>query len=795
MKTKGSYDKLYSVRKYFVVNNGDGIELDPDLQPVVFSLPTPPKDWSKIKNYGLHPDDQIYRTDEVPKKLAQLEADVVEQFQEALASSRNNTITGYKLLMEFWDRVAKQYDVMEKEVAWMRHVIWKRYYGEWVFIDGKLTWFPPRYYMYVNFWYMSVKNGYERPEFRIRDWKSACVNHYLRHTHEGFSNLNKKGVAQKNEDGGYDVEDFGGRVFYGPIRPKNRRSGATHEALNEAHETVCTGVGKKATTLSKSVDDVEEFFDEMLYPSWVRMPMFLKPTWKGATATGQRLEYRPGANLYGALSMDSVVYYVKSTDEVVVDSKRLDFILLDEQGKKTGGGRVDVAERWSVSKQTLSTGDGASIHGFAMNPSTAEEMEDGAMQYKVMCDSSNFYVRSSSGQTSSGLMLVYFPAQYCLEGFVDCFGEAVVDTPTERQMTLTKKHYPHKEFPFIKRKVGAKEHLLSNRNLKLNSGRPEDLIAYRALMRKHPMRYAESWMGESGELGFPIIKIDKRLAEHESATMAWVDYGHFEWTHGFGSPVRWVPSDEGDKGRFELSMRVEKPFQNRTTKVKVYNGNNQQWEWQYGPSDPRIILGVDPFGFDNKSVAMQREDKSRKSDGGIGGYYPFDSRVDGEHDHDTWVSDRFILSYRYKPTSTDAFNEDVLMAAIYLGAWVYPEANITNTWEYFIRNGYGGYLKYDIDMQTGKPKAKPGYWMGEGTKGEMLSLMTGYLDRNAHRERHVPFLRECKEIRGPEELKNKDRLAAHGAALWGARDIDITVKAQESHNSVAEAYAALGIKM
>ena len=792
MPARSRYHELYTVRKHFVINNGDGIELDPDLKPIVFSLPEPPKSWRKIKNYGLHPDDQIYRPEEVPKRLLLLERQIAEASQQKYDQSRNKTINGYKLAKTFWAELADKAEVYEKEIQWMREVIWKRYYGEWVFIDGQLIWLPPRYYMYVNFWSLNVKKGYDQPEFRIRDWKSACTSHYLRHTTEAFGNLSKKGVAMKDKHGNYDVRDFGVRVFYGPIRPKNRRSGATHEALNEAHETVCTGIGKKATVLSKSVPDVIEFFDEMLYPSWKRMPIFLKPVWLGTTAEGQQLEYKSSNTAMSSLSMDSVLYYIKTTDESVVDSKRLDFILLDEQGKRTGGGRVDVADRWSVSKQTLSTGDGASIHGFAMNPSTAEEMEDGAKQYKVMCDRSNFYHRSKTGQTKSGLMLVYFPAQYCLEGYVDCFGQSVTETPTQRQIDLTKKHFPSRTHTFINLAMGSREYLTANRNQHLISGKPDDLSAYRSLMRKHPMKYAESWIGESGDMGFPIIKMDKRIAEHDSDTENWVEKGHFKWLDKFGGRVMWMPDKDDD--RFELSIKIPPEYTNRLTKSKVFNGLNQRWEWQNAPADPRFILGGDTFGFDNKSVASQRDDKSRKSDGGIGGYYPFDSRVDNEDAPSEWASDRFILSYRYKPPTTDAYNEDLLMAAIFLGGWVYPERNISNTWEYFIRNGFGGFLKYDINIQTGKPHEKPGYWIGASGKQEMLQAIASYLDRNVHRERHIPFIRECKEIRGPEELLNYDRIAAHGAALMGARDMDVSGVVTEKVNRVEQAYRSLGVR-
>ena len=792
---KSKYHDLYRVRRHFVVNNGDGLELDPDLKPIVFSLPDPPKDWTNIKNYGLHPDDQIYRPDETPKDVLLLENEIVEEAQMLYEHNRTNSITGYKLLRDFWSRLSDQSDRYEKEVQWMRHVIWKRYYGEWVFIDGQLLWLPPRYYMYTNFWNMNVDTGYICPDFRIRDWKSACANHYLRHTKEGFGNLNKRDIALKL-DGEYVVKNFGARVFYGPIRPKNRRSGATHEAMNEGHETVCTGVGKTATALSKSVPDVEDFFDKMLYPSWKRMPMFLKPTWLGAQPDGQRLEYKASSNMFGALSMDSTMYYVKTTDEVVVDSKRLDYILLDEQGKKTGGGRVDVAKRWAISKQTLSTGNGANIHGFAMNPSTSEEMEDGAIQYRVMCDMSNFYQRSKTGQTKSGLMLIFFPAQYCLEGFVDCFGKAVVDSPTERQISLTNKHYPasnpNRKNVFIGNNMGAREFLKSLRNPLLTSGKSEDMTAYRGEMRKHPMSYKENWIGEAGDMGFPIVKIDSRLAEEETDSVKWVDNGHFKWEKDvFGGKVEWRPG--GDDDKFEISYHIVNTFTNRKIKSKVFNGLSQRWEWQFGPHDPRFILGGDTFGFDNKSLADQREDKSRKSDGGIGGYYPFDNRIDNETMPDTWDSGRFFLSYRYKPPSTDSYNEDLLMAAIYFGAWVYPENNITNTWEYFIRHNHGGYLKHDINVKDGKPKEKPGYWMGGNEKVEMFQAVADYLEKNVHRERHISFLKECKKIRGPEELQNFDRLAAHGAALRGARDMDVTSAVTEHSNRVKEAYEALGM--
>ena len=797
---KNDFEKYYRVRKYCVINNGDGETLDPDLKPIVFRLPDAPKDWSGIKNYGLHPDNQVYRVDEVPRKIKLLEDEIISEAEEAFQKSRNKTISGYKLLRAFWDKLNDEAERYKDEIKWMQNVIWKRYYGEWVFIDGQAIWLPPRYYMYLNFFHLSVKTGFVLPDFRIRDWKSSIANHYARTTDEALGNLNKKGRALPGKDGKYEVRSAGGRLFYGTIRPKNRRSGATYEALNEAHETVCTGFGKKATVLSKDTRDSEEFFHQMLYPAWRRMPLFLKPIWVGSNPDGSKLEYRLQNTSITGQGLDSIIYYnPRSTGEVVLDSRRLDFILLDEQGKPTGGGRVDVHARYSVSKQTLSTGNGANIHGFCLNPSTAEEMEEGAEQYKAMCDQSVFYERNKTGQTKTGLMLVYFPAQYCLEGFVDCFGKAVLNEPTERQIRLTKKHCPERTNVFAEMGLGSKQFLHEQRNYYLSSGKPEDIKAYRQEMRKHPMQYSESWIGDAGDMGFPIIKIDARIAETDGSQEQLVSHGKFRWKGEYGGDVEWVPMEEGEKdAKFEFSYHIKSQFANRKTRMKVFNGKVNRWEWQWGPEDPRFVLGGDTFGFDNKQEVNKRRDtgdRSRKSDGGIGGYYPFDSRIDGGKERSEYESDRFILSYRAKPPSSDAYNEDLLMAAIYLGAWVYPERNITNTWEYFIDHGFGGYLKYYIDMSTGKPHSRPGYWVGKEAKQDMFQMINDYLERNTFRERHIPFLKECKDIRGPEYLKDFDRLAAHGAALMGARDMSTTMQTMNKNSDFADKIQAFEDEM
>ena len=66
-------------------------------------------------------------------------------------------------------------------------------------------------------------------------------------------------------------------------------------------------------------------------------------------------------------------------------------------------------------------------------------------------------------------------------------------------------------------------------------------------------------------------------------------------------------------------------------------------------------------------------------------------------------------------------------------------------------------------------KDNPGYFMGGGTKMEMMNLMRNYIAYRGHKENDLKLLIECKSIRGIELLTNYDRLAAAGAALMGSR--------------------------
>jgi hypothetical protein len=273
-------------------------------------------------------------------------------------------------------------------------------------------------------------------------------------------------------------------------------------------------------------------------------------------------------------------------------------------------------------------------------------------------------------------------------------------------------------------------------------------------------------IGTSGDIGFSYEIIDKRIAELRklhSLGKPPVKVGNFyRENNDPEGRVYWRTEDDG---RFEMSMELPKEHTNLKRKTLIWDvekgGMIPSWEPVY---KSRFTLGCDPFEYSNTKVDTGT---SKQSDGGIAVLRSRDMSIDKGDDPHTWSTRRFVLSYRYRPASLLEYNEDVLMAAEYYGAMVFMERNKTGTWEHFIRRGRGGFLKYQMDLTTGKLADKPGYYAQGASKDEMFGELKDYIEFRGAEEDHLGFLEEARNIKAKDELTKYDKLAAHGAALLG----------------------------
>ena len=440
---------------------------------------------------------------------------------------------------------------------------------------------------------------------------------------------------------------------------------------------------------------------------------------------------------------------------VVIDGNRK--FLLEDCTVVHNTTEIDVDERGRVIANCLSLGNGLYIHGYKYAPSTVEDYTKGGEAFRKQMNQSSFYQRvGASGQTPSGLFRLFKSAEEGLEKKIDSYGYSVRGVIKDYQraegFTQTADEYL----------TGIKDH-------HKNQDTPESMAAYRSQKKLFPQRWADCWIGDSGEIGFDIEKIDNRMIEIRRMMANGnnpVARGNFEWTSGFGSDVRWDPHEE--LGRFEVSD-LHLGFQNKRIKDLVWDffDNIEKEAWKpYNPSFG--TAGADPIKFKKQAEVKRSYSKSGTSDGGFNVLREYDSLIDGNKPRSEWETENLVCTYRYRPKTDDDFCEDVLKACIWYGVMVYPEMNLAVVYKRFREWGYAGYLKHDI-MDDGKMKEEPGTHLHTQSKQEGFSLVRNFIDYHCHKIKHLSFLNECKEITNMDDLQNFDLLASVMCSQLGSR--------------------------
>jgi hypothetical protein len=763
MKSPKDNIKLYKPYKpWFGVNTGDR-----NLKPVYISLPNPPPA-KLVDGYGLHPDEQYFRRKEIPQKLKVLERRVIDELQDANERNPNMRVTEWRIYKRFWEIIEEEKEHYEKEIQFIKHVWWWRIHGYFFYNDGEITYIPPDYFDFLNFWQtpdINEDTGDYFFEYREKDRIKYLYKWYLEGTTESFRDFNDEGEAIKI-DGKYHMVDMGSRTFYGSGEPKTRRSGATTQAIHKIWKITCTVKGAFCTMVSMDGDKAEEHWKKKMIPGWQAYPLWLKPM-TSSNKEPTQIKLQAPAQVYGMNQMRSVLTYTKSAGEKKNDGEKIHGMLSDEEGK----GGPDVYERWNINQLTMSLNNGLTIFGWSDHPSTVEQMEGGGLAYYSMMLQSNFYQRlKDKGQTVSGLARIFFPNYEGIGGFVDRFGMSVVDKPTERQIRL------RPDAAFAKKGQGLKKIMQAERDELIRKGTPEAMAKYRSMRRKQPMEWDECWLGESGDIGFNMEILDKRLAEHRRLKVLHKEpYIRGNFVGELLNP-KWVTDPDGPfwiSAKMKPGMAAEKVVMPMWDAVHGGNYNH------HGPMLPTNFVGCgDVFGFDNKDISKQRMSKSRMSDGGLAIFMGRNMSTDIEDDMSKWTGHKFVLSYRHRTTLTE-YCEDVARAHVYFGAMMYPERNKEALWKFFIEQGLAGYLLYDVDILTGKQSDKPGFFSLEKSKDDLFRELKKYIDYRGHDEDFPPFLQECKDIRGPEQMKLFDRLTAHGGALLGYNQLKILQTASQ----------------
>jgi len=753
--------------KSFIVN--DGVK---GITPIRISLPKPPK-YYLIAGHKLEPEDQYFKREVMPEKLKSLEKDVRDKLRQKDREQRDFRATGQLIEDETWRELESNEEYYAKEIEWIKKQWWHRLYGYWFFNNGKPTYIDGWHWFYLNYWPIGNerKGSHGLPDYRDRDRKQFLFFRYSFTTCETFKNLDTEtGFAIADENGDYEIIELPFRVCGGVIQPKNRRGGNTHQGLCIQYEVTSRtkSTDKMSGIQSYTKDNALEHYNMKVMPAWECMPFFFKPQWEGDTRPSElSFTHRKFEPTLGGTKLT----YANTAEATAFDGSKQLINLSDEEGKTL---ETDIIYRWNVNKNTISTGDGSTIFGWSYHPSTVADMnERGGMQYKRLFEMSNFYQRNSkTGQTQSMLFGLLFPAYDGLEGFVDKFGNTIIDVPTEEQKNNG-----------FDRGYGAKEHILSTSDFLLKQNTPESLKSYREHRQLYPIDLTDFFLIDSGDTGINIQIIDKRLGEIDALPRNQKPSEMFDLKRidpsNKDSDVIHIPNPEG---RFKISFVPHSDQRNKRVQQQVFDRQKNAYKMAYSPIMPKFISCGDPFQFNTKTQAELRRDRSRWSNGGGATLRRRDMSIDTTDVISDWKSYGFVCTYNNRIAILDEYCEDMIMMCQFFGSLMYPETNVPRLYEYFLERGYGGYLAYGIDPLTGKIKDKPGFFTRD--KQKLFQANKDYIDKRGHVENHDDYLMECKQIPGIEYLTDFDLFVACGGCIMGDQETTAPITQKEVNKRV-----------
>ena len=566
---KYGYDKKYDL---IVISKTGEVGEIVSINGLVIALPLVP---SKVYQRSKKDKEQYWERGDLPKELSKINS--IFQWNDKPS--------------EFKDRWV---DYIEYEFD-------RREDGFWFMSNGIPTYITGSHYMYLQ--WTSIDIGY--PDFREANrilylhWE-ACKA---------------------------DSRSFGQDYL------KIRRSGFSFMSSSECINTGTLAKDARVGILSKSGTDAKKMFTDKVVPINSRLPFFFKPIMDGMDKPKTELAFRiPAAkitkkNMYEAVAdelygLDTSIDW-RNTDDNSYDGEKLLLLVHDESGKWLKPNNI--LNNWRVTKTCLRLG--SKIIGKCMMGSTSNALEKGGGNFKKLYYDSDVSKRNANGQTKSGLYSLFIPMEWNMEGFIDRYGQPVLNTPDEPVMGIDGHMIEQGAISYWENEVDSLK---------------SDPDALNEFYRQFPRTESHAFRDESKQSIFNLTKIyqqidynDALIKEHHVTT------GGFHWKNGVkDSEVVFTPDK---RGRFNISWTPNKNLQNRVvTKNGIkYPGNDH----------------IGAFGCDSYDISGTVGGGG--SNGALHGVTMFNM--------DEAPSNEFFLEYVARPQTAEIFFEEVLMACVFYG--------------------------------------------------------------------------------------------------------------------------------
>lgn len=619
-----------------------------------------------------------------------------------------------KPLPSFFDKV--EYDKQGNLVLTLQQ---EKYAGEevkrckqgiWVWIGDKLRYIPKRYYFYLQFY--TLEDG-TAPDFREADRLYYIFFEYW------FLVLWCLGI----------------------IRIKKRRQGASSQSCSNILYEAIFFKNSNCGLISKTQDDSKATFTEMITAAYRVLPVFLKPKQLNKEDTVSELVFAHKSSAVksgtaaGAKEEEGHNSKINFKAPVLnaYDRGRMSYVLGDEFGKLPLN--VPASRLLSIISKTLVKG--VKRVGWIDMPSTVNEMtQGGGAEYNKIWEAANQFKRKP---TINRIVRFFQPAYEAYEGFIDEFGDSVVDAPTEEQYDyLVSKWVVTNDGELISElseediRLGAKSYVLN----KLRDGK--DNIDLEEEIRMNPCTEEEAFMYAGVGCEFNAENIKNQIKKEEENPSYW-------------RRCRLVPKNETVKSIYpNVKDKVKRS-------VEWMDDAKGGWFILEGPNKPNKIkyfgdyiepqnealyqIGVDTtqdrIAIAGSNPAITVFKKSCIVDGIETGMYPVA----------LWIS----------PTRLDIhFDEQVLFACLLYGCKAnYEIDRRTDFYRFFCKENCQAFLTWTprLLMNPLKPKKLPEYGSRSGDPfqlAQMLQVSKWYVDGDSnevynghiHRNKSIPLLKQ-----------------------------------------------------
>lgn len=315
-----------------------------------------------------------------------------------------------------------------EQIACLDEEMGRLYDGEWIYIGGEPIYLNNYCYFFLQWMYL--ENEYY-PEYR-----DTCL-YYFRFIE----------ICEKS------------KLTWGHILIKGRRLGASSM---EASILLLNGLierNKRMGIISKTGDDAKDIYDFVVI-SFEALPKLLQPSIEGTHKSGLSIKKpatritKENNNAGKREGLNNSIGH-KKTALNSWDSGKIHRILIDEAGKWLD---VDINTYLKIVGKTLTKG--ANVTGKCSVVSTVNRGDKGGDRFKIIWEQSDQSQVNRLGQTASKLYRIFIPAYCGYEGYIDRWGNSVIENPTPEQ-TEWLKNDPRCPDPTI----GAKQYLQIQRDL------------------------------------------------------------------------------------------------------------------------------------------------------------------------------------------------------------------------------------------------------------------------------------------------------------------------------------------